>query len=91
MYSQDKVQKLLDAQRRLASTMTGQLKGMRDYKNPDFLHKMMVDAFQLREYGSAFRLEVFDPAGLPAEDYWEKLDKKAKACPCSCCMTVLPM
>ena len=51
--------------------LTAELRRIRDYKNPDFLEKM-VAFHRIRDAGSNFPPDVFDPAGFPKEDYYDE-------------------
>ena len=44
---------------------------MRDFRNPDFLQKM-VDYFHIDHTGTCFAPGVWDPKSLPAEDFYDR-------------------
>ena len=48
--------------------MVAELRNNRAYRNPNFMEKI-VDVFGISQYGSCFNKEVFDPEGMPQEDY----------------------
>ena len=48
--------------------LNDQLRSKKDYRNPDFLQRM-VEHFGVQELGTAFPPSIFDPWGLPQEDY----------------------
>jgi len=53
-------------------SITGELRGSRGYRNPEFLGQLVV-RYGIREHASAYPPAVFDPETLPAEDYFEAL------------------
>eukprot|EP01023_Acetabularia_acetabulum_P060254 TRINITY_DN7241_c0_g1_i1.p2 TRINITY_DN7241_c0_g1~~TRINITY_DN7241_c0_g1_i1.p2 ORF type:complete len:205 (-),score=35.21 TRINITY_DN7241_c0_g1_i1:644-1258(-) len=58
--------------------LTQELKKQKDYKNPDFLRKM-VQHFQIEQYGSCLSKEVFDPGSFDESNYITNLQKQWKA------------
>ena len=63
------VQRLIDVRQTSNRNITNELRQVRDYKNPDFLQKM-VKHFGVRDKGSCFPKDVFDPDALPREDFY---------------------
>ena len=63
------VQRLIEVRQTSNRNITNELRQVRDYKNPDFLQKM-VKHFGVRDKGSCFPKDVFDPEALPKEDFY---------------------
>ena len=68
---QEKVREYIHIQEETGNTISSTLKALRGYKNPDFLQHC-VKHDNIDQYGSCFPKDVFDPAGLPAEDYYDR-------------------
>jgi hypothetical protein len=58
--------------------MLDQLRAHAAFRNPTFLQQC-VQNYQIQQYGSALASEVFDPAGLAPEDYYDELCKQVGA------------
>ena len=68
---QEKVREYITKQEETGNTITSSLKSLSGYKNPDFLqHCVKYD--DINQYGSCYPPEIFDPANLPAEDYYDR-------------------
>lgn len=72
---QSRVAKLIETQQRTGKTIIAEVRKNRDYRNPDFLAKL-VEHFDVDESGTAFGKDIFDPHGLPKADYYEALAKE---------------
>ncbi len=59
--------------------MLDQLRAHTAFRNPTFLQQC-VQNYQIQQYSSALPSEVFDPAGLPAEDFYDELCKQVSCC-----------
>ena len=58
-------------QEETGNTITSSLKSLSGYKNPDFLqHCVKYD--NINQYGSCYPTDIFDPAALPAEDFYDR-------------------
>ena len=68
---QAKVKEFLASKRDRGVTLAGALAKHRGYRNPDFLQKM-VEHFGIKECGTCFAKELFDPDALPKEDYYDR-------------------
>ncbi|KAK9853392.1 hypothetical protein WJX84_006179 [Apatococcus fuscideae] len=66
------ISKLLDTQREQGQTLNNAMKSHRDYRNPNFLQKM-VEFCDIQQYGSLYPNELWDPSSLPAEDHSDAL------------------
>lgn len=75
---QQKVATWLQVQRTRGRYINTELRHSRGYRNPEFFRKM-VEHLEIDEYGSSFPAEVFDPHGLPEEDYIDELQKQWNA------------
>ena len=67
------VQRLIEVRQTSNKNITDELRQVRDYKNPDFLQKM-VKHFGVHDKGSCFPKDVFDPEALPKEDHYRECD-----------------
>ena len=72
---QAKVVELLKKQAESGKTISESLREHRGYRNPDFLEHC-VQHFGIDDIGSAFPSEVFDPHGLPPEDYYDRSGRR---------------
>lgn len=52
-----------------------QLRGSREYRNPEFFRKM-IERWEIDEHGSCFDPKVFDPKSLPEEDTLTALESE---------------
>jgi len=68
MLLQDVVKSYMKMQEDQGITITASLRALRAYKNPDFLQHS-VDHDNIDQYGSCYPKDIFDPHGLPKEDY----------------------
>lgn len=68
---QETVKNYLASKRERGVTLAGALAKHRGYRNPDFLQKM-VEHFDIKECGTCFAPELFNPNALPPEDYFER-------------------
>lgn len=69
--------------------MLDQLRAHAAFRNPTFLQQC-VQNYQIQQYGSALATQVFDPAGLAPEDYYDELCKQVGArAACLACVQVL--
>lgn len=66
------IERLHQAQASTGKSFVDSLRGHQTYSNPDFLQGL-VQSYHLQEHGSAFPKDVFDPNGLPAEDYFDHM------------------
>ena len=57
--------------------MAAALRQSRDFCNP-YMMNMMIEYNQLDEYGSCYPSELWDPKGIPAEDYGRPLEREMK-------------
>lgn len=64
---QDKFARMIDHTQRSGKTLNDSLRSKQDYRNPDFLNKL-VEQQGIQQYGTCFEPEVFSPDALPAED-----------------------
>lgn len=69
---QEKVANFIRIQREMGRQVKSELRASRQYRNPDFLQKM-VEAVDIQEAASNFPPEIFDPFALHKEDYYEAL------------------
>lgn len=69
---QEKVANFIRIQREKGRQVKSELRASRQYRNPDFLTKM-VQAVDVREAASNFPPELFDPDALHKEDFYEAL------------------
>lgn len=69
---QEKVANFIRIQRDKGRQVKSELRASRQYRNPDFLLKM-VEAVGIQEAASNFPAEVFDPSSLHKEDFYEAL------------------
>ncbi len=61
----------MQAKLRTGKRITEELRRMRDFRNPDFLQKM-VDYFHIDHTGTCFAPGAWDPKSLPAEDFYDR-------------------
>jgi HCNGP-like protein len=66
MFAQEKVEKFLRVKRMQNREIKSELRQSRAYRNPSFLQKM-VEHSDIKEFGSNFPAEVFDPDNLHEE------------------------
>ena len=59
-------------------SINAELRKSKGYRNPDFLQKI-VEFFGIREHGSCYPPELFDPDGLPKEDYYDAITATQRA------------
>ncbi|KAK9843359.1 hypothetical protein WJX74_010864 [Apatococcus lobatus] len=59
---------LLKTQRERGQTLNHAMKSHRDYRNPNFLQKM-VEFCDIQQYGSCYPVHLWDPTALPPEDH----------------------
>ena len=59
-------------------SINAELRKSKGYRNPDFLQKI-VEFFGIREHGSCYPRELFDPDALLAEDYYDALTASQRA------------
>ena len=67
----------LAAPKNSGTQMAAALKQSRDFCNP-YMMNMMIEYNQLDEYGSCYPSELWDPKGIPAEDYSRPLEREMK-------------
>lgn len=72
---QDKFMKYVEIKRSRGTSVNEQLRKSKGYRNPDFLRQCQ-EHFGIIETGSNFPTAVFDPTGLPPEDFSEALVKQ---------------
>src|SRR5690606_32403877 len=48
------------------------LKKQKQFSNPEILEKI-VEAFDIKQYGTQYSNEIWDPYNLPEEDYYDKI------------------
>ena len=67
---QAKVKEFLRKQEETGQTISGRLRSLPGYRNPDFLqHCVVYD--NISEFGTCYPPDIFDPTNLPAEDYYD--------------------
>eukprot|EP01024_Parvocaulis_polyphysoides_P007196 TRINITY_DN12158_c0_g1_i1.p3 TRINITY_DN12158_c0_g1~~TRINITY_DN12158_c0_g1_i1.p3 ORF type:complete len:217 (-),score=41.99 TRINITY_DN12158_c0_g1_i1:569-1186(-) len=77
--SEEIVQRILQLKQKQQEgiQLANELKKQKDYKNPDFLRKMVAH-FQIEEYGSCLSKDVFDPSLFDERNYINNLQKEWK-------------
>lgn len=75
---QEKVSKFLNIQRNQGRQIKNELRRSRDYRNPDFLQKMVAHS-NIMEAGSNLPAEVFDPKNLHPEDFAKAMSQAWRA------------
>ena len=75
----------LRKQEETGQTISGRLRSLPGYRNPDFLqHCVVYD--NISEFGSCYPPDIFDPTNLPIDDYFDRyrlarLDRQATLLP----------
>lgn len=81
---QNRIVWVLEQQKRTGKQMVTEMQRNKSYRNPRFMQKH-IEEKTVNQYGTCFPTHVWDPTGLPAEDYVEKIrrimkDLDAKVC-----------
>ena len=69
---QEKFRRYLAMKERRGMSFNAALRDSKGYRNPDFMQQA-VAMQEIDEIGSCFPKHVFDPHGLPEEDYYLEL------------------
>jgi HCNGP-like protein len=85
---QARIASILQKQKANNSNIIAYLRANRNYRNPCFMEQC-VETTGIYKYGTCFDPNVFDPRGMPEEDFLpaikEKLEQQVRHLQCSSC------